>query len=252
MCWVAMDRGVRMATSHGRPAPLETWQRTRDAIYDQIMSKGWNAERQAFVQEYDSTVLDSALLRMSPRRVHHADRPDVDLHARRDGLRARHRQPGLPLRPRGLPGRAAGVRGHLLAVHLRVRRRAGPSREGRRRAAGVREDAHLRQPPRPVLRGDRAHRRADRQLPPGLHPPGAHRRRDRAGPRSSTDAGRPGRPGRRRPRSHRERPRPTRIRRRARYDVAGTTTSEGRATALQGCCSRSRWRSSSAASPART
>ena len=65
MCWVAMDRGVRMATSHGRPAPLETWQRTRDAIYDQIMSKGWNAERRAFVQEYDSSVLDSALLRMS-------------------------------------------------------------------------------------------------------------------------------------------------------------------------------------------
>jgi GH15 family glucan-1,4-alpha-glucosidase len=65
MCWVAMDRGVRMAASHGRPAPLETWQRTRDAIYDQIMSRGWNAERRAFVQEYDSTVLDSALLRMS-------------------------------------------------------------------------------------------------------------------------------------------------------------------------------------------
>jgi GH15 family glucan-1,4-alpha-glucosidase len=65
MCWVAMDRGLRMAASHGRPAPMETWQRTRDAIYEQIMSRGWNAERQAFVQEYDSTVLDSALLRMS-------------------------------------------------------------------------------------------------------------------------------------------------------------------------------------------
>jgi GH15 family glucan-1,4-alpha-glucosidase len=60
-----MDRGLRMAASHGRPAPMETWQRTRDAIYEQIMSRGWNAERQAFVQEYDSTVLDSALLRMS-------------------------------------------------------------------------------------------------------------------------------------------------------------------------------------------
>ena len=29
------------------------------------MSRGWNAERRAFVQEYDSSVLDSALLRMS-------------------------------------------------------------------------------------------------------------------------------------------------------------------------------------------
>ncbi len=65
MCWVALDRGVRMASAHGRPAPLQTWQGARDAIYDQIMGRGWNADRQAFVQEYDSTVLDSALLRMS-------------------------------------------------------------------------------------------------------------------------------------------------------------------------------------------
>ena len=65
MSWVAMDRGVRMAQSHGRPAPLEKWRDARDAIYHQVMSRGWNQERQAFVQEYDSAVLDSALLRMS-------------------------------------------------------------------------------------------------------------------------------------------------------------------------------------------
>ena len=65
MSWVAMDRGVRMAQSHGRPAPLEKWRDARDAIYNQVMSRGWNKEREAFVQEYDSTVLDSALLRMS-------------------------------------------------------------------------------------------------------------------------------------------------------------------------------------------
>ncbi len=65
MSWVAMDRGIRMATTHGRPAPLERWQRERDAIYNQIMERGWNPGRQAFVQEYTNTVLDSALLRMS-------------------------------------------------------------------------------------------------------------------------------------------------------------------------------------------
>ncbi len=65
MSWVALDRGVRLATAHGRPAPLDRWVAQRDAIYDQIMERGWNSERQAFVQQYDDRVLDSSLLRMS-------------------------------------------------------------------------------------------------------------------------------------------------------------------------------------------
>ena len=59
---------------------------------------------------------------------------------------------------------------------------ASPGPGGRRGAAGLREDAHLRQPPRPVLGGDRPDRRAARQLPPGLHAPGADQRRLQPGP----------------------------------------------------------------------
>jgi GH15 family glucan-1,4-alpha-glucosidase len=65
MCWVAFDRGIRMAASHGRPAAVGRWTEARDAIYEQILDKGWNGQRQAFVQHYDSHVLDSSLLRMS-------------------------------------------------------------------------------------------------------------------------------------------------------------------------------------------
>jgi GH15 family glucan-1,4-alpha-glucosidase len=65
MSWVAFDRAIRLATSHGRPAPLELWTGQRDAIYEQVMTKGWNPERGAFVQHYRDTVLDSSLLRMS-------------------------------------------------------------------------------------------------------------------------------------------------------------------------------------------
>ncbi|GAA1319209.1 glycoside hydrolase family 15 protein [Pseudonocardia xinjiangensis] len=65
MCWVAFDRGIRMASVHGRPAPLIRWTEARDAIYEQIMEKGWNRESGAFVQHYGSTTLDSSLLRMS-------------------------------------------------------------------------------------------------------------------------------------------------------------------------------------------
>ncbi|MGN6577360.1 MAG: glycoside hydrolase family 15 protein [Nocardioides sp.] len=65
MNWVALDRGIRMATSHGRPAPLDRWRAERDAIYDQIMTRGWSPSRKAFRQHYDTEVLDASLLRMS-------------------------------------------------------------------------------------------------------------------------------------------------------------------------------------------
>ncbi|OJF12686.1 glycoside hydrolase family 15 protein [Couchioplanes caeruleus] len=64
MCWVAFDRGIRLATAHGRPAAVGRWRAERDAVYDQIMTRGWSQERRAFRQHYDTDVLDSALLRM--------------------------------------------------------------------------------------------------------------------------------------------------------------------------------------------
>nr|WP_245665602.1 glycoside hydrolase family 15 protein [Actinoplanes subtropicus] len=50
MSWVALDRGIRLATESGQPAPLARWIRERDAIYDQIMQLGWSPARQAFRQ----------------------------------------------------------------------------------------------------------------------------------------------------------------------------------------------------------
>ena len=65
MSWVALDRGIRLATSHARPAPLDSWREERDAIYNQIMQRGWSPARNAYVQHYKTDVLDSSLLRMS-------------------------------------------------------------------------------------------------------------------------------------------------------------------------------------------
>jgi pentatricopeptide repeat protein len=64
MCWVAFDRCIRLAADRGLPAPLERWTAERDAVYEQIMERGFHEGRQAFVQHYDTEVLDSALLRM--------------------------------------------------------------------------------------------------------------------------------------------------------------------------------------------
>ncbi len=64
MSWVAFDRGIRLARAHGRPGRVDRWRGERDAVYSQVMTRGWNADRQAFVQEYSDTVLDASLLRM--------------------------------------------------------------------------------------------------------------------------------------------------------------------------------------------
>jgi len=64
MCWVALDRAVRLATDRARPADVPRWVEVRDTIYRQIMERGWNDERKAFVQHYSTKVLDASLLYM--------------------------------------------------------------------------------------------------------------------------------------------------------------------------------------------
>jgi GH15 family glucan-1,4-alpha-glucosidase len=64
MCWVALDRGLRLAEKRSFPADRQRWLETRDAIYEEIMSRGWSQERRAFVQSYDDDSLDAANLIM--------------------------------------------------------------------------------------------------------------------------------------------------------------------------------------------
>jgi len=62
--WAAFDRGIRLATAHGRPGNIEQWTIERDKIYDQVMTRGWNEKRGAFTQHYATEVLDASVLRM--------------------------------------------------------------------------------------------------------------------------------------------------------------------------------------------
>ncbi len=64
MCWVAVERAIRVATQRGLPADHVRWSGARDAIYHQIMEKGWNPEREAFTQHYNTDVLDASVLLM--------------------------------------------------------------------------------------------------------------------------------------------------------------------------------------------
>ncbi|KAK0460162.1 glycoside hydrolase family 15 protein [Desarmillaria tabescens] len=66
MLWVAIDRGLRLADKRSLPCPQRyKWLEARDFLYEEIMQKAWNPEKQHFGQSYEEThVLDSALLIM--------------------------------------------------------------------------------------------------------------------------------------------------------------------------------------------
>ena len=64
MCWVAIERAIRIANRRGLPAELERWRVARDAIYREIMEHGWSDKREAFVQHDSDDVLDAAVLMM--------------------------------------------------------------------------------------------------------------------------------------------------------------------------------------------
>ena len=64
MCWVAMDRGLRLAEKRSFPADRHRWQQVRDQIFEDVMSNGWSEKRQAFVQHYGSDSLDASNLIM--------------------------------------------------------------------------------------------------------------------------------------------------------------------------------------------
>ncbi|GAA3179598.1 glycoside hydrolase family 15 protein [Nonomuraea roseoviolacea] len=64
MCWVAIERAMRTARRRGLPADIPRWRDTRDAIYRELMRRGWSPKRQAFVQHEDDDVLDAAVLMM--------------------------------------------------------------------------------------------------------------------------------------------------------------------------------------------
>jgi GH15 family glucan-1,4-alpha-glucosidase len=64
MCWVAIERAIRLATRRGLPADLERWRTARDAIYRRIMDRGWSPRLKAFTQYEGGDVLDAAVLLM--------------------------------------------------------------------------------------------------------------------------------------------------------------------------------------------
>ena len=135
MAWVAFDRAAtddRAVRHAGRCDPLAA--RLREAIHEEVLEHGWDADRNTFTQSYGSQTLDAALLLIGrvgflpgddPRVVGTVDAIQRELVQRR--LRA-----ALPDR-RGRR-RPAARRGRVPAVQLLARRRARRVRPPRRGA----------------------------------------------------------------------------------------------------------------------
>jgi GH15 family glucan-1,4-alpha-glucosidase len=64
MAWVAFDRAVKIAEEGPYDAPIDRWKKTRDAIHQEVCTRGFDKERNSFVQHYDTTQLDASTLLM--------------------------------------------------------------------------------------------------------------------------------------------------------------------------------------------
>jgi len=62
MCWVAVDRGIKIAERLGHKKNLKYWRKTAQEIRDDILKQGWNSQRRAFTQHYGTEALDASNL----------------------------------------------------------------------------------------------------------------------------------------------------------------------------------------------
>jgi GH15 family glucan-1,4-alpha-glucosidase len=65
MCWVALDRAIKLADRLQAGHKVSEWKAAQDEIWETVVREGWNAEVGAFTQYYGSTDLDASNLMMA-------------------------------------------------------------------------------------------------------------------------------------------------------------------------------------------
>ena len=176
-CWVALDRGAKLAELHGWTRHTKGWLAIADEIKADILANGVDS-RGVLTQSYGSDALDASLLLAVLNRFLPADDPRIRAtvlaiadELTEDGLVLRYRVEETDDGLSGEEGTFTICSFWLVSALVEI----GESPPGQ---APVRAAAVIRQPAASVRRGDRA---ADRtalgQFPSGVHPPGAHQRR---------------------------------------------------------------------------
>ncbi len=98
MVWVAFDRAVRAAERHDLEGDVDRWRELRDRVREEVLTRGYDADRNTFVQHYDTKDVDAALLMLplvgfidgdDPRMLGTLEAIEEDL--MRDGLVLRYR-----------------------------------------------------------------------------------------------------------------------------------------------------------------
>lgn len=64
MSWVAVDRGVRLAKRMKDDNRIKRWTTIREEIKEDILTHGWNKEKQSFTIAYEKDEMDASLLHM--------------------------------------------------------------------------------------------------------------------------------------------------------------------------------------------
>jgi GH15 family glucan-1,4-alpha-glucosidase len=106
LCWVAIDRAIKVARILKKTRKLEKWVKLEQEIKQDIYSNSWNNEANAFTQSYGSTHLDASVLLMESYGFIHAKDPKfvstvlaIEKELSNDGLLYRYKNEddfGLP------------------------------------------------------------------------------------------------------------------------------------------------------------
>ncbi len=195
-CWVACDRGARLARVREDSESAKKWQEVADEIHADVCENGVD-ERGVFTQHYETDALDAALLLMPLVRFLPPDDERVKATVMAickeltvDGLVLRYKVDETDDGLSGEEGTFAICSFWLVSALSEI----GETRHG---AGALREDALLHVAAVPVRGGDRpAYRPAPGQLPAGVHPPRADQRRDARDPRRPRADARPAAAGR--------------------------------------------------------
>jgi len=98
MVWAAFDRAIAGIEDHGLPGPVEKWRTLRDQVREEVLTKGFDVERNTFTQHYDTNEVDASLLLIPVCGFLPADDPRVlgtiaavEADLMRDGLLLRYR-----------------------------------------------------------------------------------------------------------------------------------------------------------------
>jgi GH15 family glucan-1,4-alpha-glucosidase len=176
MCWVAVDRAIRLAQRRSFPAPLDHWLNVRDVIYRDIFENFWDAERKTFVQYKGAKAVDAATLLMplvkfvgptDPRWLSTLAAIERDLVE--DSFVHRYRI--------GDRRRVVGWRRNIQHVLVLVRRMPVTRGRGREGSPLHGQDARALEPLGSLRGAAGPVRGPPRKLPPSLYAPGTDQRR---------------------------------------------------------------------------